>query len=317
MKRVLKWLAWLFGILLVVIAGVVVHANYLIGKYEVDTIQAHAPGRFVTVEGRQQHFLTVGDIHADPTGAPLMFIHGFIISGHAELMPWAKDTLGAKRSLILPDLMGYGYSQRDTTPGAWSEPKSHARYLALMLDQLGIDKVDLAGHSYGGAMAARFALDYPERVRKVVYVNPGLYAPKSGAEVIIELPALGRTLTYHFLGNGPYGFPARICHREPDCPAAWPARIEDTTETMRAMLYQNRHTTVLEDLYADIPKLRVPGLILWGENDLFLKAEYRDRFARESKAQLVVLPNASHLPWLEKPNEVAQRMLDFLQPAAP
>ena len=312
MKRGLKFLAWLMAIIVAALAGLVAHANYLIGKYETDAIEAHAPGRFVTVEGRKQHFLTVGDVQADPTGAPLMIIHGFIASGHAELMPWAAEKLGAKRALILPDLMGYGFSQRDTTPGKWSAPASHARYLAQMLDQLGIEKVDLAGHSYGGAMAARFALDYPDRVRKVIYLNPGLYLPKSKAEYIIDMPlGVGRALTYHFLGNGPYAFPARVCGRNPGCGAAWPARIKDTTETLRAMMYFNRHSPVLEELYADISKLHTPGLILWGQNDVFLPFATAERFAKDSGAILEVMPNASHLVWLDKPDEVARRMLDF------
>jgi pimeloyl-ACP methyl ester carboxylesterase len=299
------------------IAGIVAHANYLIGRFETDDIATHAPGRFLTIEGRQQHFVTVGDIHMDATGAPILLIHGFIISGHAELMPWAADKLAPARSLILPDLMGYGHSQREPTAGEWSAPKAHARYLAQLLDQLGIDKVDLVGHSYGGALAARFALDYPQRVRKIVYLNPGLYMPKTRAEAIIEAPlGIGRALTYHFLGNGPYGFPGRLCPREQvhDCAAAFPARIKDTTETLRAMIYTNRHTPVLEELYAGVPRLTTPGMVLWGQNDIFLPLENGERFARESHSQIVVLPGASHLSWREKPDEVATRVLSFLQP---
>ena len=315
MRRVLKFLGWVLGSVVVALAGLVAHANYLIARHEVDAIEAHAPGRFVTVENLQQHFVTVGDINADPTGAPIMLIHGFIISGHTELMPWAADKLGPKRALILPDLIGYGYSQRNATPGEWSAPKSHSRYLAQMLDQLGIAQVDVVGHSYGGAMAARFALDYPQRVRKVVYLNPGLYAPKSNAEVVIELPlGIGRALTYHFLGNGPYGIPARVCARIQAAHCSETARIKDTTETTRAVLYTNRHSPVLDELYADILKLQTPGLILWGKDDLFLPFEYAERFALESHSELVVLPKASHMPWWEKPDEVAERILGFLQP---
>lgn len=181
MKRVVKVFGWLLGFILLVVAGVIAQANYSIGKYETEDLAVRAPGRYLTIEGRQQHFVTVGDIHADPTGAPILMIHGFIISGQAELQPWASDNLGAHRSLILPDLMGFGFSQRDPKPGEWSSPRSHARYLAGLLDQLGVEQVDLLGHSYGGAISARFALDYPQRVRKVVYLNPGLYLPKSSA----------------------------------------------------------------------------------------------------------------------------------------
>ena len=316
MKQVLKFLAWFLGIVVLALAGIVAHANYRIAKEEVDDIETHAPGRFVTVEGRRQHFITAGDIKADRTGAPIMVVHGFIVSGHAELMPWAPDKLGAQRSLILPDLMGYGFSQRQTTPGDWSSPKSHARYLAAMLDQLGIEKVDVVGHSFGGALAARFALDFPERVRKIVYLNPGLYLPKSKAEYIIDLPlGIGRALTYHFLGNGPRGIPAAVCKRNAGCTAVMSPRIKDTTETLRAMMFYNRSSKVLDELYADIPRLRTPGLILWGQNDIILPMSTAERFARESQSQLVVLPNAGHMVWWEKPDEVATRILHFLQPA--
>lgn len=317
MKRVLKVFAWLLGLVLVAVAGVIAQANYAIGKYETDSLEARAPGRFLTIEGRRQHFVTVGDIHADPTGAPILMIHGFIISGQAEMQPWATKNLGAHRSLILPDLMGFGFSQRDPKPGEWSSPKSHARYLADLLDQLGVDKVDLLGHSYGGAISARFLLDYPQRVRKVVYLNPGLYLPKSGAEAVIEMPlGIGRALTYHFLGNGPYGFPARLCRGQPECAAAQPARVRDTTDTLRALLYFNRHSTALEDLYAEIPTLRTPGLILWGKNDIFVPFAYGERFARESGARLEVIPDATHLVWWNKPDETTRRILEFLQPAS-
>jgi pimeloyl-ACP methyl ester carboxylesterase len=316
MKRTLRVLGWMLGLVVLAVAGVIAQANYAIGKYETENIAARAPGRFLTIEGRQQHFVTVGDLQSDPTGAPILMIHGFIISGQAEMQPWATQNLGAHRSLILPDMMGYGFSQRDTMPGEWSSPKSQARYLAGLLDQLGVDQVDVLGHSYG-AISARFALDYPQRVRKVVYLNPGLYLPKTSTEAVIEMPlGIGRALTYHFLGNGPYGFPARLCGRQPDCGAARPARVRDTTETLRALLYFNRHSTALEDLYAEIPSLRTPGLILWGKNDPFVPFAYGERFARESGALFELRPGAGHLVWLNEPDETTRRILEFLQPTS-
>ena len=62
----------------------------------------------------------------------------------------------------------------------------YAAGLASMLDQLGIAQVDVVGHSYGGAIAARLALDYPERVRRVVFINSPIYylEPSAGERVI-------------------------------------------------------------------------------------------------------------------------------------
>jgi pimeloyl-ACP methyl ester carboxylesterase len=96
----------------------------------------------------------------------------------------------------------------------------------------------------------------------------------------------------------------------------WPVRIKDTTETQRAMIKHNRISTVLEDLYADIPRLRTPGLILWGQDDKFLPLSTAERFSRESRSELVLVPNAGHMPYWQRPDEVATQVLQFLQPAA-
>jgi pimeloyl-ACP methyl ester carboxylesterase len=312
MKRFLKFFSRLLLVLLVLIVGVIVHANYRIHADETLAIDAQAPGQFITVEGRQQHFVVHGDLAADPTGAPIMAIHGFIVSGHESLLPWAVDKLQG-RSLILPDLMGYGYSGRDPKPGDWSTPKSHARYLAAMLDHLGVAKVDIVGHSYGCAIAAQFALDYPQRVRRVVYISPGLYTERSASEVVIQTPIVGSALAWHMIAGGPLSFVGRRCRNTPDCPSMKPAHIRDTTDTLRAMMYTSRHTTALEDLYADIPRLTTPSMVLWGEKDWIVPRSVAERLARDTHSELVVLPNAWHMPWRDNPDEVARRVLDFLR----
>jgi pimeloyl-ACP methyl ester carboxylesterase len=241
-----------------------------------------------------------------------MVIHGFIVSGHESLMPWAADKL-SERALILPDLMGYGYSERDTKPGDWSTPKSHARYLAAMLDHLGVAKVDVVGHSYGSAIAAEFALDYPQRVRRIVFISPGLYIERSATEALIQWPVLGRAMAWHMIGGGPLSFVGRRCRNTPDCPSMRAAHIRDSTDTLRAMMYTSRHTTVLEDLYAEIPRLTTPSMVLWGEKDWIVPRTVAERLSHDAHAELVVLPDAWHMPWIDKPDEVARRVLDFLR----
>lgn len=312
MNRFLRTVRRVLIVVVVFLVLVIVHANYRIRVDETLALDAQAPGRFITVEGRQQHFVVHGDLAADPTGVPLMVIHGFIVSGHESMLPWAIDKLTG-RSLILPDLMGYGYSGRDTTPGAWSTPKSHARYLAAMLDHLGVTKVDIVGHSYGSAIAARFALDYPQRVRRIVYISPGLYMERSATELVIQTPVIGSALAWHMIAGGPISFVGRRCRNTPDCPSMRPAHIRDSTNTLRAMMYTSRHTTVLDELYADIPNLATPSLVLWGEKDWIVPRSAAERLARDTHSELDVLPNCWHMPFIDKPEDVAQRVLSFLQ----
>jgi 4,5:9,10-diseco-3-hydroxy-5,9,17-trioxoandrosta-1(10),2-diene-4-oate hydrolase len=186
-------------------------------------------------------------------------------------------------------------------------------YLAAMLDHLGVAKVDIVGHSYGSAIAAQFALAYPERVRRIVFISPGLYIERSAAEVLIQWPLLGRALAWHMIGGGPISYVGRMCRNNPDCPSMRAAHILDSTDTLRAMMYTSRHTTVLEDLYADIPHINAKSLVVWGENDWMVPREVAERLARDTHSELVVLPKSWHMPWLEHPDDVAQRVLSFLQ----
>jgi 2-hydroxymuconate-semialdehyde hydrolase len=316
MKRILvRILVGLIAIFLILIAVLVVYGNYGIGRDEVDAIETHAPGRFLTIESRRMHLVTVGDLAADPTGAPLLVIHGFIAAGHASLTPWAPEKLGATRALILPDLLGYGYSERNTTPGDYYTVKSYSRYLAAMLDQLGVQQVDIVGHSYGSAIGARFALDYPARVRRIVFMSPGLYHPRSAAESIIELPlGVGRAVAWYAFGSGPVGFIARYCKPIPDCPWAPPAHIRDTTDTVRAMMLTSRQTPDLDELIAQIPQLSTQSMVLWGEQDFIVSQRDAQRMAEALRVRVSVVRNARHMPYLEQPDDVAKRVLDFLRP---
>lgn len=313
MKILFRILGGFFALILVFLAGAVAYGNYGISRDETQTIEAQAPGRFFTVEGRRLHVLTVGDVTADPTGVPLLVVHGFIEAGHASLMPWAPEKLGAKRALILPDLLGYGYSERNTTPGEHYTLKSYARYLAGVLDRLGVKQVDYVGHSYGSAVGARFALDYPERVRRMVFMSPGLYMKRTSTEGVVELPlGIGRAVAWYMLGSGPVSMIPMFCEAKPDCPMLPPTHIRDTTDTVRAMMYTSRHTPDLEQLYVDIPSIMTPAMVLWGADDQIVTREMAGRLAHDLGIKLSVVPNARHMPYRQQPDEVAKRVLEFL-----
>ncbi len=169
-KLLLKLAAGTVLVLIAVALGVVLHANFRISKDEVLEIGTNASGRILSVNGHRWHVAIRGNA-VDPARPPILLIHGFIVPGHESLLPWA-ESLATKRTLILPDLLGYGYSERILEPGSHFTARSYAAGLANILDQLGVARVDVVGHSYGGAIAARLALDYPDRVRRVIFMTP-------------------------------------------------------------------------------------------------------------------------------------------------
>jgi len=80
------------------------------------------------------------------------------------------ERLAARHRVILLDRPGLGWSERRSSNG--SSPAYQAAMLSAVLDRLGVDRVILVGHSWGGLLALTFALDYPHRVAGLVVIAP-------------------------------------------------------------------------------------------------------------------------------------------------
>jgi lipase len=108
-------------------------------------------------------------------GAPLLAIHG--ITGHGRRYRRLAEEAWPARRTIAVDLRGHG---RSTNDGPWSIPQ-HVRDLVDTLDSLGIDRLDVVGHSYGGAIGLALLAAAPERVARLVLLDPALAVPGAGA----------------------------------------------------------------------------------------------------------------------------------------
>ena len=147
----------------------------------------------VPVEGGE---LTVAE-WGDPAAEPLLAIHGITASHLAWLM--VAEHLPERR-IIAPDLRGRGRS--DTLPGPYGMPR-HASDLVAVLDGLGLDRVQVTGHSMGAFVAVAMAAVAPERVTDLVLVDGGMpFADPPGGDVRAAVtrslgPALARlTMTF-------------------------------------------------------------------------------------------------------------------------
>lgn len=132
--------------------------------------RAHAPsGRFIDVGGFRQHVVELGsrsDTHSAP---PVVLLHG--AGANLQDMNVALgELLAGHHRVVLVDRPGFGFSTRKARQG--SSPADQAGVLRLVLDQLGIERAILVGHSWGGSLALTFALDFPQRVAGLVLIAP-------------------------------------------------------------------------------------------------------------------------------------------------
>jgi pimeloyl-ACP methyl ester carboxylesterase len=155
--------------------------SWLIGR-------THSPrGRFVKVRRMRQHVVELGPDDA----MPIVLIHG--AGCNLEDMRLALgEQLAARHRVILIDRPGLGWSKRKGRDG--SAPKVQAAVLHDVLDALGIDRAIIVGHSWGGALAASFALDYPDRTVALILLASPLYPhthPTTSLYVLFAMPILG------------------------------------------------------------------------------------------------------------------------------
>lgn len=309
-------LALLLATLLALTGGFSLWANARIAALETRDPADGAPGRIVAVRGYGLHVQELGG--TTRSGVPLMLIHGFASSG-AEFSRLAP--LLAGRRLIVPDLLGYGHSQRVVEPTADYSHRGQAALLAGLLDELGVETVDVAGSSYGGAIAAQFALDYPERVRRIVFIDAQIYqVGNAGGQAVAELPfGLNRALTWSTLGGGPLAplLLASVCYDLDACreggefagARAKLARIKGATDALIAFSRSPRDQRVPTDL----GQVRAPALVMWGREDQVVPPEDGERLARDlPDARLEWIEAAGHVPHVERPTEVSALMTGFL-----
>jgi pimeloyl-ACP methyl ester carboxylesterase len=220
-------------------------------------------------------------------GAPLVFLHGGgTITGFDALLP-----LAANARLIVPHHPGFGASADDS--GIDSLHDYHLHYLDLF-DRLGLDEISLAGHSLGGALAARFALLHPRRVRRLALAAPwGLRVPEHPTVDIFSVPE-DRVLEYLFADL------TRFERLPPPTPEFLAERSREAASLARVL-----STPYDPKLERWLHRIAAPTLLLWGDADRLIPVEQAAVWAEHiPDARIQTVPGAGHLLFDESPDAV-------------
>jgi pimeloyl-ACP methyl ester carboxylesterase len=150
---------------------------------------------FRAVEGVRLHWAELGSGHRH---VPIVLLHGL----NDSYLTWSRvaPTLATDRRVLMPDLPGYGLSER---PDASYELAWHAKMIARWLERLGLERFDLVGHSFGGGVAQVMLLECPTRIRRLVLVaSGGLGREVSLALRLASLPGVVEHLGQRFMALG-------------------------------------------------------------------------------------------------------------------
>lgn len=265
----------------------------------------------VTVAGITSPVMETG-----PEGATeaVVFVHGNPGAGR----DW-EDLLGrvgAFARAVAPDMPGYAAADKPrdlpyTVAG-------YARHLDGVVEQLGIERVHLVLHDFGGAWGLRWAADHPGRFASVTLLNTGVligYRWHRFAR-IWRTPVLGELFQASAF---PPSVRFLVQRENPKLPAGAVRRIAEQArakETKRAILALYRATP--EPVWAEpVEALRAldrPALVIWADRDPYLPVEQAERQkAAFPSARVELMPGHGHWAFLEDPERVAALVVPFLQ----
>ena len=268
--------------------------------------------RFVDLDGVRVHYQQAGD----PKAPALVLIHGFASS----TLVWSKVFLRLAEAgfrVIAVDMLGHGYSGKPRN-GEYTIA-GQARILTRLMDHLNIKRATLLGSSYGGAVAATCALDYAERVEKLVLIGavnnnrPLNYklmrvfgSPVFGdvvSPLLIGSRRLLRQRMKRVYDRHQWVLDERRVHAR--------HLLLRAAGTQRAMIRTVRRWDA-ERISRDAHLIRHPTLLVWGENDREIPLADGERLHEQIPgSRLIVFLNCGHVPHEEYPEEFTKVVVDF------
>jgi pimeloyl-ACP methyl ester carboxylesterase len=178
-----------------------------------------------------------------------------------------------------------------------------------LVDALGVTTFDIVGESFGGAVTAQLALTAPSRLRKAIFMDAQIYPQVIPMQGLRRVPFMGRALTWNTMGGGPLGFAAQRVKATGNAMWLDLSTRANTVDTFQAIAASGRND---RDMQNRIGEITTPSIVIWGSDDAIVPVANGDRLARELRSPFVLINGAGHLPYLEQPDKVAERVLGFL-----
>ena len=248
------------------------------------------------------------------TDAPaVVLLHGFG-SSLQTWDAWAQG-LAATHRVVRIDLPGSGLSPPD--PAHDYRDERSLQLLSALLDDLGLKRVSLVGHSMGGRIAWTFAARFPERINKLVLVAPDGYA-SFGFEYgqPMEVPAT--------LGLMRHVLPKPLLRMNLKAAYAQPESLSDAVTTRyhdlilapgaRQAMLDRLAQTVLQEPGPLLRQIQAPTLLVWGEADAMIPVSNASDYLQAiTGSRLVSWPQVGHLPQEEAAQLSLKAVVDFLR----
>lgn len=277
-----------------------------------DTTRAGVAGAFVRLPEGITHY----EMDGAATAPTVVLVHGFSVPYYIW-DPTFQVLRQAGLRVLRYDLFGRGYSDR---PRRKYDLNFFVRQLHDLLRALDIQgAVDLVGLSMGGPITAGFIRQYPQQVRRVVWIDPAGARPIGLSPLlkVATLPGIGE-LALALFGRESLVKGIASDFFDPTLVAEFQERyrVQMQFKGFRAAILSTVRSGMLGsfiEVYREVGRLGKPTLLIWGKNDTTVPLDHsRDLLAAVPHAEFHLIEACGHIPHYERPQEVNPILLRFL-----
>jgi len=278
--------------------------------------------RVAGADGLSIHLLEWSD-----EGVPLVLVHGF--GNEAHIWDDFAPRVAPHYRTVAVDLRGHGDSDHD--PEGRYDYDHHVADLEAVTSALGIDRLVLVGHSFGGRTATIFAAKHPERMAGLVIVDIGPeHDPRGTTRIRMEVMQRGdgtfaepgeyeRVLAHNYPAGDPESLRRMARHelrRRDD--GRWVRKADPTFMSGRPGASEAdaeaRERDTAQRLWGALQKIPCPTLVVRGAASDILSPETADRMVDDvlTKGQLAIVPRSAHSVMTDNPGGFAEAVCAFV-----
>jgi non-heme chloroperoxidase len=241
-----------------------------------------------------------------PNGIPVVFLHGYTDSHHS--FDRNLPRFPRRFHVFAPDQRGHGDSSK---PACCYTQSDFAADVVAFMDAVGLESASVVGHSMGSFIAQTVALDFPERVERLVLIGS---APTiAGNAVALELKSIVDTLTDPIDPEFVLAFQASTFF-QPIPEDFLDTAVDESLKVPADIWRQALDGLLAEDHSAELGDISAPTLILFGDQDIFVSAaEQAVMDAEIPDSRLLVFPQTGHGTHVERPRAVNRAIARFLR----
>jgi 2-hydroxy-6-oxonona-2,4-dienedioate hydrolase len=260
----------------------------------------------VDVNGYNIRFLHYLDKNMSTNKTILVLLHG--IGASADRWSYVSPALSKYFQLIIPDIVGFGYSDKPTVEYTMD---FFVSFFENFLAKLGVERLSIIGSSFGGFLATEFTLKNPQKVDRLILAAPA-GAMRISTRILDQYIMAALYPTYE---NTKRAF-RDMAHEPDDVPEDI---IRDFMNRMRLPNAKYAFMSTLlamrdsQGLSGRLSKINVPTLLMWGENDRMIPLSYSKEYTEIPNSELLIIDNCGHTPFVEKPLEFNKIVLKFLK----